>query len=99
MNNSRVIHALGLSLALFGVDGMGMAAEADPEADKIAIQVEALSRLKGLDIESNPAMKAAVLRIVEKTKGRPQFVQLVKEFNLKDQEQELLDYALKHPSA
>jgi putative heme-binding domain-containing protein len=94
----RSLCALGFGLALLVSPFFLQAAEADPEAEKIAIQVEALSRLKGVDLESNPAMKGAVLRILAKTKGRPQFVELVRDFKLEGQEKELLDYALKNPS-
>lgn len=69
-----------------------------PELDpQTAIQVEALSRLKGMDLEANPALKAAVQKVVDKTKGTPQFVELVREFKLKGQNDPLLDYALQYP--
>jgi putative heme-binding domain-containing protein len=42
-------------------------------------------------------MKKAVLKVVKKTKGTPQFVELVREFKLKGQGEELLKYALKYP--
>jgi putative heme-binding domain-containing protein len=67
------------------------------EPDKAAIAVEALSRLKGIDLEANPAVKTAVMRVVETTKGTPQFVELVRDFKIKDQENALLDFAMTHP--
>ncbi len=69
---------------------------ADP--DKAAIAVEALSRLKGLDLEGNPSMKAAVLRVIDSTKGTPQFVELAREFKIKDRDDALLQFAMAHPS-
>lgn len=60
--------------------------------------IEALSRLKGMDLEANPALKAAVLRVVESTRGTPQFVELIRDFKLQGQEQALLDYAASHPA-
>jgi putative heme-binding domain-containing protein len=65
--------------------------------DQTAIQIEALSRLKNVDLEANPALKAAVSKVLEKAAGTPQFVELVREFNLKGQGSALLDYALKNP--
>lgn len=65
--------------------------------EQTRVQIEALNRLKGLDLESNPALKSAVLKIVEKTRGTPQFVELVRDFNLQGQSPALLDYALTHP--
>ena len=61
------------------------------------IQMEALNRLKGLDLEANPSLKSAVLKVVEKTRGTPHFVELVREFGLEGQEEELLKYALANP--
>lgn len=65
--------------------------------EQTAIQVEALSRLKGVDLEANATVKAAVLKVLEKTKGTPQFVDLVRDFDLKGQGQALLEYALRFP--
>src|SRR5215510_3992423 len=68
------------------------------ESDKAAIAVEALSRLKGLDLEANPGVRVAVMRVIESTKGTPQFVELVRDFKIKDQDNALLEFALAHPS-
>ena len=65
--------------------------------DQTAVQIEALNRLKGADLESNAALKAAVLRILEKTRGTPQFVEIVRDFNLKGHADALLDYATRFP--
>jgi putative heme-binding domain-containing protein len=61
-------------------------------------QIEALSRLKDVDLEANPALKAAVIKVLDKTKGTPQFVEIVRDFNLKGQTKELVDFAAKHPT-
>jgi putative heme-binding domain-containing protein len=66
------------------------------QADSVAI--EALSRLKGMDLEANPALKGAVLKVLEKTKGTPQFVEIVRDFNLKGQAKELVEFASKNPT-
>jgi len=60
--------------------------------------VEALSRLKGMDLEANPALKKAVLNVLEKTRGAPQFVEIVRDFKLKGQAKELLLFAEKNPT-
>lgn len=65
--------------------------------ERTAVQIEALNRLKGADLEANASLKAAVLRILEKTRGTPQFVQIVRDFNLKGHSAALLDYAVKFP--
>jgi putative heme-binding domain-containing protein len=96
-------HALSLILAgilSFAAQPKGFAAELPPAAksDSTAIAVEALSRLKDMDLEANPGIKAALMRVIESTKGRPQFVELVRDFKLKDQDPALLDYATVHPN-
>jgi len=85
-----------LAVAFSCVIGWAHAAEESPNKNTVAI--EALSRLKGMDLETNPALKGAVLRVLERTRGTPQFVELVRDFKLKDQGPALLDYAIAHPS-
>jgi putative heme-binding domain-containing protein len=76
------------------------AATAAPAADatRSAINLEALSRLKGIDLEANPAVKAVVLKVLAEARGKPQFVELVHEFNIKGQDPMLLEIAAKDPS-
>lgn len=87
--------------ALFALQLMGAEPYPAPSADgaenKNSVAIEALSRLKGMDLEAKPALKAAVLRVAESVKGSAQFMELVRDFKLKDQEPALLDFALKHP--
>lgn len=66
----------------------------DPET---ATKLEALSRLKNVDLESNAALKAAVVKLLEKTRGTPQFVEIVREFKLAGYGRPLLEYALEYP--
>jgi putative heme-binding domain-containing protein len=64
-----------------------------------SVALEALSRLKGIDLESNPAVKNAVLKILEQVKGTPQFVEIVRDFQIKGQEPALLEFACKQPAS
>jgi putative heme-binding domain-containing protein len=64
-----------------------------------SVVLEALSRLKGIDLESNPAVKNAVLKILEQVKGTPQFVEVVRDFKITGQETALLDFACKQPAS
>jgi putative heme-binding domain-containing protein len=75
-----------------------MAQTTNPPDPQTAIAIEALSRLKGIDLEANPTVKAAVLRVLGKTKGTPQFIELVRDYKIKGQNDGLLDYALAHPN-
>lgn len=60
------------------------------------VALEALKRLKGIELDSNPAVKKAVLKVLEGTRGTPAYVEIVKDFNLKNQNQGLLEVALAH---
>jgi len=72
-------------------------ASADEAADRLAIAVDALTRLEGVDLSKNPALQERVLKVLEKTRGTPGFVRLVKHFNLPGQELGLLEVAAAQP--
>lgn len=72
---------------------------ADGQPDRITIAIEALKRLKDVDPETNPGVKAALVKVLAATKGTPQFVEIVRDFNLKGQEPALLEFVLKDPSS
>src|SRR5436190_4726099 len=65
---------------------------------RTSINLEALSRLKGIDLESNATVKAVILKILEQVRGTPQFVELVRDFNIRGQTAGLLDVAQKDPA-
>ena len=79
--------------AVFAVDPQSVKA---PE--RTAIAIEALSRLKDIDLETNPAVRTAVMKVLEQVRGTPQFVELVRDFKLKDQSPALLEFAIQHPN-
>lgn len=58
-------------------------------------QIEALQRLKGMDLEANPALKAAVVRVAEQSRGTPEYVAIVRDFKLTGQRDGLLEAAIK----
>ena len=69
------------------------------EANRIANALEALSRLKGIDLDANPGVKAAVLKLLEQTGGTPQFVEIVRDFKIAGQEEALLEFAGQNPAS
>lgn len=69
------------------------------QAQRNTIAFEALSRLKTADLQSNPELKLAVYQLLEKVRGTDKFVEIVKEFHLKDCDPGLLDIAMKSPSS
>ena len=88
--------ALGACLlpALFQA---GAAPNDTPDATRKAISLEALSRLKGINLEQNPAIKAVVLKVLDQVRDTPQFVEIVREFHLPGQDAGLLAIAAKDP--
>ncbi len=78
--------------------GVGRLLAADTDAEKTALAVEALSRLQGVDINANPKLKDAVMRVLEKTRGTANFVKLVQQFKLPGQDAGLLEVAAAQPS-
>ena len=78
-----------------------LAPGADPseQSERTAVAIEALSRLKGIDLEANPAVKTAVLKVLDQIRGKPQFVELVRDFKIKDQDPALLEIAIQNPDS
>jgi putative heme-binding domain-containing protein len=88
--------AIGLvCTAMFLVNTRG--ADSD-EQQRINTAVEALTRLQNVNIDEKPAVKAAVERVLGKTRGTPNFVKLVRHFNLKNQNAGLLEVAINNPT-
>jgi putative heme-binding domain-containing protein len=101
--NSVLVTVVGVLMALswlarpFPAGGADSVTEKTEDARK-SINLEALSRLKGIDLESNAAVKAAILRVLDQVRGTPQFVEIVCDFNVKGQSAGLLEAMQKDPS-
>ncbi len=85
-----VVVAVGLTAKLSAADSASPSAS---ESTRKAISLEALSRLKGVDLETNPTLKGVVYKVLEQVRGTPPFVDLVRDFKLKGQELGLLEIA------
>jgi putative heme-binding domain-containing protein len=81
-----------------GAAAVAVLPAAEPAPNPNAMAIDALSRLKGMDLNANPKIKAAVLKVLASTRGTPDFVTLVKDFKLTDQSPGLLEVAIKQPS-
>ena len=64
-----------------------------------AISLEALSRLKSIDLDANPSLKAVVLKLLEQMRGKPEYVEIVRDFKIPGQTAGLLEVALKNPNS
>jgi putative heme-binding domain-containing protein len=61
-----------------------------------AIASETLTRLKDLDVEAHPKIKTALVAALASSRGAPEFVDLVQDFHLRDQNAGLIEVALGH---
>jgi putative heme-binding domain-containing protein len=86
---------LAVLIALLAVPS-GIAAEAASQ-QQITTAVEALTRLENVDLESRPTIKATLERLLDRTRGTPQFVRLVQHFKLTNQMAGLLEVAINNP--
>src|SRR2546422_6177456 len=68
------------------------------EPERVATVIEALTRLGPEKVETNPKLKEALGKVLEATRGTPQFVELVRDFKIKNQDPALLEIAAKNPS-
>lgn len=92
---------MGLGCQCLAWVAVGHAEDASSATDsnRTAIALEALSRLKGMDLEANPGLKKAVIKVLDQTRGTPQFVEIVRDFRLKDQDEALLVIASQNPGS
>lgn len=66
--------------------------------DNTQVAVETVRRLKGADLAGNPNLRAAVERVVDQVRGKPEMVELVRDFDLKDRVPDLIAYLRDHPA-
>jgi putative heme-binding domain-containing protein len=67
-----------------------------PDTNRINVIIEALTRLTPEQVNANPRLKTALDKVLEATRGTPQFVELVKKFQRKDQNPGLLTAAIQN---
>ena len=67
--------------------------------ERTSIAVEALSRLPDGDISDKPQIKTAVERVLGSIRDMPEFVKLVRKFNLTNQNAGLLEIAVTEPAS
>lgn len=73
-------------------------AAADAEADRVALAIEALTRLENVDLNANTTLQERVLKVLDKTRGTASFVKLVQHFKFTNQNAGLLEVAIAQPS-
>jgi putative heme-binding domain-containing protein len=63
-----------------------------------AMASETLTRLKDVDMDAHPEIKAALTTALASSRGTLEFVTLVQDFHLQDQNAGLIEVALRHPA-
>lgn len=66
--------------------------------DSTQIAVETVRRLKGADLSGNANLRAAVERVVDQVRGKPEMVELIRDFDLRDRIPDLVTYLRQHPA-
>jgi len=66
--------------------------------DRTSLAVEAVTRLQNVDLSQNAKLKETVFKLLDRTRGTPDFLRLVKHFKLKGQQAGLLDLAIAQPA-
>ena len=66
--------------------------------NRTSLAVEAVTRLQNVDLEKNAKLKETVFKLLERTRGTPDYLRLVKHFKLKDQQAGLMELAIAQPA-
>lgn len=89
------VRILGIIAAMFAGQALVRAAEsAEGAGPAPAVPIDILLRLKGTDLSANAAVRNALNRALEATRGTPPFLELVRGFNLTDQAPGLIELAI-----
>lgn len=95
MHRKFMIPVVILSTAAFSLADANDA----EQAARDATVVETVLRLKGIDVNTNPRLKAAVLRHLGTQEGTLRYVELVGKLKVRGVEDELLRLALEEPAS
>lgn len=86
-----------IALVVLAGAGVVFSGRADEAADRLALAVDALTRVEPSSLEKSPKLKERVMQVLEKTRGTPGFVRLVRHFNLPGQQAGLIEVAAAWP--
>ena len=82
-------------LSLLCFLGVSVLAQTD---ERTSLAVEAVTRLQNVDLEKNTKLRETVFKLLDRTRGTPDFLRLVKHFKLKDQQAGLVELAIAQPA-
>ena len=93
-----IVVALSLGWCVLSIAGARTAEPDDSQRARDATTVELLMRLEGIDLDTMPEYKAAVLRHLATVKGQPEYLDIIERFNIRDRNEELLKLAIADPA-
>jgi len=95
------LHSPLACISLFLLSALSLPGQdaSPPLPERTALAVQVLSRMDKSQIEQNERLRETLAKVLEQTRGRPEFVQLVKQFGLTNQNEALLDMVAAHPDA
>ena len=95
-----MVRKIVIPVLLVSIAAISLATENDPQqAARDATIVETVLRLEGIDINTNPRLKATVLRHLGTQTGTLRYVELVEKLKVRGVEDELLQLALLNPAS
>ncbi len=96
---TKAVGFLGLAALMLAVfSGVGVPVRGAVD-ERTRVALEALGRLKGADVEGNPALKKALERILGQVRGEPEFIGLVRDFKVAGQEVAVREFLMAHPES
>jgi len=76
----------------------GVRAAEDEALAKARSALEAVRRLKDVDLQAKPALKAAIDRLAVQLQGQPELVELTRDFHLTNQFPAVFRFVIDHPT-
>ena len=74
-------------------------AEIAPAQEVSSVALEAVRRLNGTDLSANAGLRAAVEKMADQLRGRPESLEIIRDFDLKDRASDLLLLLKNHPES
>ncbi|MEY3276508.1 MAG: hypothetical protein RL153_1776, partial [Verrucomicrobiota bacterium] len=65
--------------------------------DASDVALEAVRRLKGMDLAANPSLRAAVENVADRLRGQPASVEVIRDFDLRSRAGHLVEFLRRHP--
>lgn len=90
----------GLRCLSWGLAGVLLVSVGGVLAQEVStVALEAVRRLKGTDLSANSGLRAAVEKMADQLRGKPESLEIIRDFDLKDRAADLLLVLKNHPDS